>query len=155
MVALPALTIAALKDRRGTSIIELAIALPVVSVMLVGLVDVATCYSAQMSLQQAASRSLERLQVNGYETNFAFLQAEAAAAAGVPESQVTVTTWLECGYSKQPATTTSCSDGEVAGKYVEVSIVSTYDPFFSYSPLGTRQANGKVALAASEAVRYG
>ena len=155
MLRLAAIATRLRQDRRGVSIIELAFALPILSVMLVGLVDVATLYSAQMSLQQAASRSLERLQVNGYTNSFAFLQAEAAAAAGVPATQVAVTTWLECNNVKQPATTTACSGTAVAGKYVEVTITSSYSPFFSYSPLGTRQADGTVAMTASEAVRYG
>ena len=143
------------RDRRGVSVIELGIALPVQSVMQVGLVDIATVYSAQMSLQQAAARSLERLQVTGYTTNFAFLRTEAAAAAGVPESQVTVTTWLECNNVRQPATTTTCAGTAVAGKYAQVAISSSYTPFFASSPLGPRLANGKVALSAASAVRYG
>lgn len=143
------------QDRRGASIIEMGLALPVLSVMLVGLVDVASAYSAHMTIQQAAARSLERVQVNGFANNFSFVRAEAAAAAGVPVTQVAVTTWLECNNVRQPATTTLCTGGAVAGKYVEVTVNSTYSPFFSISPLGARNANGDVALSATSAVRYG
>ena len=142
------------RERRGASIIELALALPLLSVMMIGLVDVASCYSAQMSIQQAAARSLERVQVNGMTSNFAFVKTEAATAAGVPESQVTVETWLECDNVKQAATVTVCPGTADAGKYVKVTITSSYSPFFAVSPLGTRQANGSVALSASAAVRY-
>lgn len=142
------------RDRRGASIIELALALPVLSIMLVGLVDVASCFSAQLSIQQAAARSLERVQVNGATTNFAFVRTEAATAAGVPETQVTVETWLECENVKMPATTTVCPGTADAGKYVKVTIAKSYVPFFSYSPLGARQANGSVALSAAASVRY-
>jgi len=154
MVALPALTIAALKDRRGTSIIELAVALPFVSVMLLGLVDVASCYSAQMSVQQAAARSLERVQVSGATSDFSYVRTEAAAGAGVPESQVTIDSWLECDTVRQAATVQACTNTQVSAKYVKVTIVSEYAAFFAYSPLGTRNANGSVALAASTAMRY-
>lgn len=142
------------RDRRGASIIELALALPVLSVMMVGLVDLASCFSAQLTLQQAAARSLERVQVNGSTTNFAFVKTEAATAAGVPESQVTVETWLECDNAKQPATTAICSGTSDAGKYVKVTITSSYVPYFAYSPLGARQADGSVALTAAASVRY-
>lgn len=142
------------RDRRGASIIELALALPFLTIMLVGLVDMASCFSAQLSIQQAAARSLERVQVNGSTTNFAFVRTEAATAAGVPESQVTVETWLECENVKQPATTTVCPGTADAGKYVKVTINANYVPFFPFSPLGVRQANGNVALSAASSVRY-
>ncbi len=143
------------RDSRGASIIELALAMPVISIMLVGLVDMASMFSAQLSLQQAAARSLERVQVNGTTTNFAFVQTEAADAAVVPVAQVTVETWLECDGERQAATVTTCPATEDAGKYVKVTINKEYDPFFTYGPLGTRQANGNVALSAAASVRYG
>ena len=143
------------RDRRGASIIELALALPFLSIMLVGLVDVASCYSAQMSIQQAAARSLERVQVSSSTTDFAFVKTEAATAAGVPEAQVTIETWLECDNVKQAATVQTCDDDtDVTGKYVKVTIASSYKPYFAYSPLGTRQADGQIALSASSSVRY-
>jgi Flp pilus assembly protein TadG len=142
------------RDRRGASIIELALALPVLSILLVGLVDMASLFSAQLSLQQAAARSLERVQVNGTTTNFDFIRTEAATAAGVPESQVTVETWLECEHVKQAASVTACAETAQAGRYLKVTINSSYVPFFGFSPLGTRQANGSVALSAAASVRY-
>jgi Flp pilus assembly protein TadG len=142
------------RDRRGASVIEVAVALPCLSVMMLGLVDVARCYSAQMSIQQAAARSLERVQVGGSTTDFTYVKTEAAAAAGVPVSQVSTETWLECDNVKQAASVLTCSGTQVSGKYVKVTITSTYTPYFAYSPLGTRQANGSKALSASSSVRY-
>lgn len=142
------------RDRRGASIIEMALALPLLTVMMLGLIDVATCYSAKMSIQQAAARSLERVQVNGASTDFTYVRAEAAAAADVPLSQVTVETWLECDHVKQGTSVQSCAANQVASKYVKVTINSSYAPYFAYSPLGTRQANGTVALSANSSVRY-
>ena len=143
------------RDKRGASIIELALALPFLSIMLLGLVDVASCYSAQMSIQQAAARSLERLQTSGSTSDFSYVRAEAAAAAGVPLSQVVVESWLECDNVRQAATVQACTGTQASSKYVQVTITSSYDPFFPYSPLGTRQSDGNVPLSASWAVRYG
>jgi Flp pilus assembly protein TadG len=142
------------RDHRGTSVIELALALPFLSVMLVGLVDVASCYSAQMSIQQAAARSLERVQVAGPSGDFAFVRTEAASAAGVPVSQVTVETWLECDNVKQAATVQTCSETQASANYVKVTISSSYAPYFGYSPLGARTSDGRVPLSASASVRY-
>lgn len=142
-------------DRRGVSVIELALCMPILGVVLVGLIDISSCYSAKMSLHQAAARSLERVQVSASTTDFSYVKTEAAAAAGVPESQVTVTTWLECNNVKQEATVTACPGTEVGGRYVQVTINSSYTPNFPYSPLGARQQNGNVALTATSSVRYG
>jgi Flp pilus assembly protein TadG len=142
------------RDRRGTSVIELALAVPFISVILLGLIDVSTCYSKKMTLQQAAARSLERLQVSGSSTDLNYVRLEAAAAAGVPATQVALENWLECDNVRQAASVVTCSGTQVAGRYVKVTITSSYTPFFAYSPIGTRQANGNVALSAASSVRY-
>jgi Flp pilus assembly protein TadG len=141
------------KDERGVSMIEMALALPVLSLVLLGLVDVSSCYSAQMSLQQAAARSLERVQVAEERRDFSYVRTEAATAAGVPESQVTVDTWLECNDVRQTSYDSSCTSAQRSARYIQVTITSAYSPVFIYSPLGVRQSDGKIALTASSAVR--
>jgi Flp pilus assembly protein TadG len=141
-------------DCRGASVIEIAVAMPFLSVMMLGLVDVSTCYSAQMSIQQAAARSLERVQVSGSSEDFAYVKSEAAAAAGVPESQVSVETWIECDNVKQAAAVLTCGTTQLTSKYVQVTITSSYAPYFTYSPLGARGSDGKVPLSATSSVRY-
>ena len=131
----------------------MALALPVLSVVALGIIDVSTCYSAQMSIQQAAARSLERLQTSNQRLDFSYVKTEAAAAAGVPETQVDVQNWLECNNARQTTYNQVCPTGQTSARYVQVTINSTYTPYFTYSPLGARLANGKVALTASSAVR--
>ena len=142
------------RDRRGASILELGLVLPVIMVVLLGLIDVATLYSTQLSLQQAAARSLERVQVGNSRTDFAFVRTEGATAAGVPVEQVTVETWLECNQVRQPASTQDCPSGQQRARYVQVAIASTYQPYFRYSPLGVRNARGDIPLTARSSVRY-
>ena len=141
-------------DRRGASILELGLVLPVIMVLLLGLIDVASLYSARMSLQQAAARALERVQVGNSRSDFAFVRTEAATAAGVDESQVEVVTWLECNQVRQPDSTTDCASGQQRARYVQVTITSAYDSYFRYSPLGARNANGDVPMTAQSSVRY-
>ncbi|MFN3725827.1 MAG: TadE/TadG family type IV pilus assembly protein [Allosphingosinicella sp.] len=153
------------RDRRGASILELGLVLPVIMVVLLGLIDVATLYSTQLSLQQAAARSLERVQVGNSRTDFAFVEAEAriaATAAGLPVDRVTVETWLECDQERQPPSTQYCPSGVQPppsapvqqARYVQVEIASTYQPYFPYSPLGARNASGNIPLTAKSSVRY-
>lgn len=141
-------------DRRGTSILELGLSLPLLMTVLVCLLDISRCYSAQMSLQQSAARALERVQVGSDRLSFAYARAEAATAAGVDPSQVTVTSWTECNNNTtRLAYTSLCTVGQTSARYVEVTINSAYTPYFSFTPLGTRRDDGKVAISARSAVR--
>ena len=141
-------------DLGGVSIIEWALALPLVSVVLLGVVDVSSCYSAQLSLQQAAARAIERAQVSGSASDYSFIRQEAASAAGVPISQVTLEQWLECNQVRQSASVQSCPSGQATARYVQVSIDATYSPVFALSPLGQRRgSDGSVQLRAASALR--
>ena len=142
------------RDRRGASILELGLVLPILMVVLLGLIDVASLYAARMSLQQSAARALERVQVGNSRTDFAFVRTEAATAAGVPESQVAVETWLECNQVRQGTAITDCPAGQQRARYVQVTITSTYDSYFRYSPLGARNSAGNVPMTARSSVRY-
>lgn len=142
------------RERRGAGVLELGLALPILMVILLGLIDVASCYSAQMSIQQAAARALERVQVGSSRSSFDFVRTEAANAAGVPVSQVTVETWLECNQVRQAAATQDCATGQPRARYVQVTVGSSYRPYFLYSPLGGRNSAGDVPLAATSSVRY-
>ena len=122
-------------------------------VILLGLIDVASLYAARMSLQQLAARSLERVQVGNSRTNFDFVRTEALAGAPAG-TQAAVETWLECNQVRQPAATQDCAGGQARARYVQITVTSAYDPYFRYSPLGTRNANGNVPLTARSSVRY-
>lgn len=147
-----------LEDRRGTSVLELGLILPLIMTVLVGLVDVARTYSRQMALQQAAIRSLERVQAGQERGNFAYVQLEATAAATEAHFTaplVTVSYWLECNGARVTIYNSLCLETQTTARYVQVTITASHSPHFSFSPVGVRQANGTVALSASHAVRVG
>jgi Flp pilus assembly protein TadG len=141
------------EDRKGASVMELALAAPVLLVMLLGIVDVAQSHAAQVSLQQAAARALENLQAGGDRQDYAYVQSEGAAAAGVPLSQVTVTNWLECDGQRQTSYTGSCQSNQTRARYVQIEIRATHTPYFRYSPMGQRNADGTIPLLARASVR--
>lgn len=148
------------RDVRGTSILELGLALPLLMGVLVCLLDVARMYSAQITIQQAAARSLERVQVGTNRLTFGHVQEEAATAANVPTSDVTVTSWTQCHntatrhpYNHVCAAPTSSTTPPSTARYVEVTVNSAYTPYYSFTPLGTRRSDGKVAISARAAVR--
>ncbi|QNN64101.1 pilus assembly protein [Sphingomonas rhizophila] len=103
-----------LRDDRGASIIELAFVAPIFATMLVGMTDLSRGFSAKLQLTQAAQRSIEKVMQTSFQTGAVdTLKAEAASAAGVDASAVTIDYWLQCngsgktGWTRPPPTTAS------------------------------------------------
>jgi Flp pilus assembly protein TadG len=142
-----------IRDGRGTSVLELGLALPIFMVMIISIIDVSRLHSRQIALQQSAARAVERIQVTGRQGSYAAVRSEAAVAAGVPEENVTIDSWLECGNPPVRSTAAFCSGTTVSSRYLQVVITSSYTPEFGFSPVGVRQANGTVALRADSVIR--
>jgi Flp pilus assembly protein TadG len=144
-------------DERGVSVIELGIVSPFLFFLIMGMTDIARGYAAKLNLEQAAHRALEQVAVGTVQGDYSYLQAEAAAAAGVPEANVTVATWLECDQVAQPAFDGVCPDGQMVSHYVRVTVTSTFRPSFNYSTLGRNflntASNGTITQTGSAALR--
>lgn len=136
------------RDERGTSIIELALLAPLLATLVIGMTDISLAVSEKLKLEQAAQRAIEKAMqgMQGDESTslFAGLKAEAATAAGVNQSAVTVRYWLECnGVSQNTSTATMtadyekvCSGTAVYSRHLTVSIQKNYTPTFSVRWLG-------------------
>jgi Flp pilus assembly protein TadG len=125
------------RDERGASLIEFGIMAPVLALLVGGVIDLSEGLSERYKIQQAVTRSLEQLQVqpaqadyNKSDVDYTYLQTEAATAAGVPTSQVTLTKWLMCDGVKQSSWTGSCQTGQDTARYVHLQIVKTFSGFF-------------------------
>lgn len=142
-----------LANRRATSTIELALLSPILMVVLTGAVDCARLAATKLRLQQAAERTAE-LATSGTigSTAFTSLQSEAAAAASVPSSNVTVTYWLECDGTHQNAFDGTCSTGQQVGRYASITIAGSYTPTFAVL---LRQAgvDGTIPVSGAASVR--
>src|SRR5688500_767455 len=115
------------RDERGASIIEMAMVLPVLATLLVGMVDISRAYSFKLQLEQAAQRSIEKVQqYRTTSSTFSTLQTEAATAAGVPTTDVTVDYWLECNGARQTSYATVCPTTQTRVRYITVSITKKF-----------------------------
>jgi Flp pilus assembly protein TadG len=149
------------EDVRGSTIVELAIVAPILATFVIGMTDFSRGYSLKLQVEQAAQRSIEKaMQGKKKLSLYQTLKAEAAAAADVAESAVTVKYWLECnGVSQNTSTATMdsdfenkvCGSGQTYARYVTVSIDKTFTPLFSTkwagsNADGTYTINGKAGL---------
>jgi len=150
-----------LRDEGGASIIEMALMMPVLASLLIGMVDVSRGYSAKLQLEQAAQRSIERAMNGDKDTAlFETLEDEAVAAAGVNASAVEIRYWLECaGVSQNTSPSTmeadygkKCADGVAYARYVNVRIQKVFTPMFGTRFAGAR-SDGTYLLTGEAGIR--
>ena len=141
-----------LRARRGASTVELALLSPILMVALAGSVDCARLISTKIRLQQAAERTAEMASAGSVASAaFTSLQSEAATAANVPTSNVTVTNWLECDGTRQDAFRGTCPDGQQVARFTSIAIASLYSPSFAWL-LRSAGVNG-IPVSGSASVR--
>ena len=142
------------RDESGASLIEMAMVAPVFASMLIGMVDISRAYSAKLQLEQAAYRSIEKVQQYRTSTDtYTTLQAEAASAAGVATTAVTIDPWLECDGVRQAGYTGVCPTGQVPTRYITVSIQKMFTPMFGTHYFPGANTDGTYTLTGRAGLR--
>lgn len=147
------------RDERGASIIELAMTMPVLAGLLIGMVDISRAYSAKLQLSQAAYRAVEKVQqYQASASTYSTLKTEAVAAAqasGFPtvtDSDVVVDYWLECDGTRQSNYDSVCPASQAYARWITVDISGKFVPVFPTSKWpgsnsdGTYTLHGKAGL---------
>ena len=154
------------RDERGASIIELALTAPFLAAMVIGMVDISRGYHAKLTLEQVAQRAVEKamqgMQGDDSTDIFQGLKEEAALAADIPQSKVTVRYWLECNGVSQNTGGTSgmaadyekvCPNAtDVISRHMNVRLEKTYTPMFKTKFLGSN-ADGTFTLIGEAGLR--
>lgn len=126
---MPIHSLGIVRDRDGTSVVELALVLPVLMLLFVGLIDFGAGFSKLQATQQAAVRTVEWATASGADAlTIDQMKSEAAAAAGVNADQVVADIWLECGGIRMADTSLACSAGQESAIWTSVQINNTYRP---------------------------
>jgi len=137
------------RDKRGTSLIEFGLLLPFLAFLTLGVIDLSRGLAERFALQQAVNRSLELVQARpavasatATDVDYSYVKTEAASAAQVPATQVTLTRWLECDGVHQPQVTGTCAGGQATARYLRVRIVKNFqgDFYFETIPMAASGA---------------
>lgn len=145
---------ALLRDIGGTSVVEFALITPALLVVLGGVIDGSRLLVDKLALQQAADRAIGMASIGGVASGaFAQIQAEAASAAGVPSSNVTVSYWLECDGVRQDMFNANCASGQQVGRFASVTIAGSYTPIFPWSAIAANAQGGSIAISGDASVR--
>jgi Flp pilus assembly protein TadG len=144
------------RDERGNSLIEMGLAAPLLAALLIGMVDISRAVSAKVNVEQAAQRTIEKVQAQAtFKTSDEpTLQSDAEAAAGAG-STATVTAWLECNHDgvKLDYDTGSCSTGSTFARYVELNVQNTFTPLFGTGLFPGANADGTVDVNGNATLR--
>ena len=124
-------------DHEGFGAMELALALPFLMLLSLGMIDASTMISTKIDYEQAAQRTtdfaLARRPTNGNTSNYV---AEAKAASGLPADNVTVEIFLECDGTKQSNFDTICPSDQTSARYISVEISNDVATRFDWTALG-------------------
>ncbi|MFN3945229.1 MAG: TadE/TadG family type IV pilus assembly protein [Allosphingosinicella sp.] len=117
-------------DERGVSVVELGLCLPVLAIILTGMLDLSMFLSSKMRAEQAAFRAIEIFQVAATPPDDAVMKDQAAKAAGVEPSAITITRALHCDGKAKAASVTVCPANETMERYLTVQVTATHSPAF-------------------------
>jgi Flp pilus assembly protein TadG len=153
-------------DKRGTALIEMALAAPFFAALLMGMVDISRAYSERLQLEQATQRAIEKVFNNQTQsTSYNTLKSEAKSAAhdagftAVTDSDVTIDYWLECNGVRQGDGTPgngyndNCPDGQVYARYINVALQKKFSPLFGTQYFPGANSDGTFTLKADAGIR--
>jgi Flp pilus assembly protein TadG len=140
--------------REGTSVVEFALAAPVLMGLLVPLADLGIAYSRQLQVEQAAQAGAQYASVHPWNSNSVNAISNAVTSAGALDGiSASPAPSQVCGCPSGSAVTSygcnsTCPNGQTAGYYVVVNAQLPYAPPLPYSVLGN-----SMTLAAQTTVR--
>ncbi|MFN2100271.1 TadE/TadG family type IV pilus assembly protein [Altererythrobacter sp. MF3-039] len=153
-------TLRALKrDQEGVALVEMAMSIPLLMLLCLGMIDISRLVAAKIDLEQAAQRTtdfvLAKRPTDGRTTKYT---AEAAEAAGVGTDKVTVTFFLECDGVRADKVTDECLDTETTARFAYVSIADAVQTDFNWSKMASffdgKERSSTVRVVGDSTVRY-
>jgi hypothetical protein len=141
------------RNDRGVAVVELALTMPILMALVMGVADMSMAFSRKLALEQAAQRAIEMIQQTTEETSVEeVIQAEIADQADVAAADVTVENILFCDGELAGDFNAECVDEDTEERYIRITVVGEYDPFFP-AMLGTTNENGNYDLTAVAGIR--
>jgi len=133
--------------REGNALIELAVVMPVLTMMVLGMTDVARAYMLKVHIEQVARTGGEyAISSKDRIPDPAEIQAQIANDSGLPASDITVKRWLECDGVPQGDVQYCATSSEQPAQYISVDVQDTFQPVFGMVNWGqganTRRVTG-------------
>ena len=154
------------REQRGAAIIELALAAPFLAALVIGMTDLARGYSTKLQIEQAAQRTVEKVEqqksvATSYNTMLSTEATNAMTDAGYTSGNtITPDSWLECSsnggtsWTRQSDFNGSCPNAsDITARYVKVSISRNFVPMFTSRAWPGANAQGQIPITGTAEVR--
>lgn len=151
-------------DERGASVIELALTAPFLAALVIGVSDMARAYSLKLLCEQAAARTIEKVENQGsistssYNTALTTEATAAMTAAGYSTGNTyTPNSWIECStdgttWTRTADFTTPCTSGTQAA-YASIRVQRSFTPMFPSRLWPNADSNGNITVTGYAEVR--
>jgi Flp pilus assembly protein TadG len=127
-------------DKRGTTVIEVAILAPTLVLMALGGFDVSRMVARQHELQAGAgdAEQIVLAAASGTSTDTTTIKSVLANTLGIPNdsSHISVVKEYRCG-TTTALSSSVCSSGSYESTYLEVTFHDTYTPLWSQFGIGS------------------
>lgn len=146
-------------DSEGIALVEMALSLPLLMLLCVGMIDISRLVSTKIDLEQAAQQTadyvLARRPSSGSTTIYS---TEAISASGLPSSGVTVRLFLECDGVQQANFTDICPDDETMARFAYISLREQVETEFNWTGFASMfdgvQRSSTVTVVGDATVRF-
>lgn len=120
------------RDRRGTAVVEMAFALPIMVMLSLGFVDVARGFSYQMALAQYAQSGADLVLASFPTTpTDTEIKTQITTVSGIPAANITITRWTECNYGALPAVQACPAMADLRADFMRIKVVDTFSPILN------------------------
>lgn len=152
-------------EERGAAIIEMALVAPFLAALVIGMTDLARGYSTKLQLEQAAQRTVEKVEqqksvATSYNTTLSTEATNALRDTGFTSGNtITPDSWLECSsngtsWSRQSDFNGSCPNAtDISARYVSIRISRKYTPVFRSRHWPGANSDGTITVAGFAEVR--
>jgi Flp pilus assembly protein TadG len=148
------------RDDKGVAAIEFAFIVPVLSLLVIGMVDYAVYIGKAMSLQQLATTAALYVVEGGQEADVKAAVIDTAAI-NTAANPVTFTGEMvcECANGASVVCNGNCGDADFMRSYYSATVQATYKPILSYATFtryfgGTTSTDGNFTISKSVSIEY-
>lgn len=149
-------------SEHGAALVELALVAPLMAAMVIGMTDLSRAFSMKLRLEQAAQRTIEKIEqqrsvaTTSYNSAVSTEAASAATEAGFGTGNtITPDSWRECGSSTthEDFTGDCASSSDAVARYVSVEIANSFTPMFPSRLWPNANSNGDIVVRGYASVR--
>lgn len=152
------------RDQRGAAVVELALSVPFLAALVIGMTDMTRGYSMKLQVEQAAQRTIEKVEqqksvAQSYNTAITTEATAAMTAAGYSTGNtITPDSWVECStngttWTRKTNFTDACATTEMTARYVKVTISRPFTPMFGSRLWPGANQNGSITITGTAEVR--